>query len=56
MSSLELPEPDEQNRSRFAVRIAVASLVLLTFAGALMWWRFGPVIFVDLLTAMQNCF
>ena len=41
---------------RLVVRIALASLVVLTAAGALMWLRFGPTIFMDVLTTLQGCF
>ena len=31
-------------------------VVLLAAVGALLWWRFGAVIFDDLLATLQACF
>lgn len=56
MSSLETEAPPERYNARLALRLALASFAVLAAAGALMWWRFGPVIFVDMLAALQNCF
>ena len=36
--------------------LALASVAALTLAGGLMWWRFGPAIFMDVLTTLQGCF
>lgn len=41
---------------RLVTRLALASFAMLLAAGGLMWWRFGPVIFMDVLTSLQNCF
>ncbi len=41
---------------RVFARLAAASFGLLFVAGALMWWRFGPAIFFDVLASLQNCF
>jgi hypothetical protein len=30
--------------------------LLLSLAGGLLWWRYGSLIFVDLLTTLQGCF
>jgi hypothetical protein len=42
--------------TRLAVRVALAGFALMFVAGALMWLKFGPTIFVDLATAVVNCF
>jgi hypothetical protein len=42
--------------ARLFARVTAASFAALFVAGALMWWRFGPVIFLDVLTSLQNCF
>ena len=31
-------------------------LALLGAAAVLLWWHFGPVIFVDTLATLQSCF
>ena len=38
----------------FVVQISLAALLFI--AGGLMWWRFGSVIFMDLLAFAQSCF
>jgi hypothetical protein len=42
--------------TRLAVRIAIGGFGLMFLAGAMMWLNFGPTIFVDLATAVVNCF
>ncbi len=42
--------------SRLAVRMALGGFALMFVAGGLMWLKFGPTIFVDLATAVVNCF
>lgn len=42
--------------TRLAVRMAVGGFALMFVAGALMWVGFGPAMFVDLATAVVNCF
>lgn len=56
MTSLETDNALAGHSSRLLTRIALASFAIMFAAGALMWWRFGPVIFVDMLAALQNCF
>ncbi|MBX9757438.1 MAG: hypothetical protein K2Y29_01590 [Beijerinckiaceae bacterium] len=41
--------------TRLAVRMALAGFGLMFVAGAFMWMKFGPTIFVDLATAVVNC-
>jgi hypothetical protein len=55
MSSVET-EPSAAVSTRTAMRIVGASVGLLTLAGVLMWWRYGPAIFFDVLSSLQNCF
>ena len=42
--------------TRLAVRMALGGFALMFVAGAFMWLNFGPTIFVDLATAVVNCF
>ncbi|MDP2355518.1 MAG: hypothetical protein Q8M31_05595 [Beijerinckiaceae bacterium] len=42
--------------TRLAVRMALGGFVLMFVAGAFMWLKVGPTIFVDLATAVVNCF
>jgi hypothetical protein len=42
--------------TRLAVRIAIGGFGLMFLAGAMMWLNFGPTIFIDLATAVVNCF
>lgn len=42
--------------TRLAVRMAIGGFGLMFVAGAMMWLNFGPTIFIDLATAVVNCF
>ncbi|MFN3889418.1 MAG: hypothetical protein ACK4MV_03400 [Beijerinckiaceae bacterium] len=42
--------------TRLAVRMALGGFGMMFAAGAFMWLKFGPAIFVDLATAVVNCF
>ncbi len=42
--------------SRLAVRLILSGVALMALAGTLMWWHFGPSMFMNLLTAAANCF
>lgn len=42
--------------TRLAVRMAIGGFALMFLAGAVMWLKVGPTIFVDLATAVVNCF
>jgi hypothetical protein len=42
--------------ARLAVRLALGGFALMFVAGGLMWLKVGPTIFVDLATAVVNCF
>jgi hypothetical protein len=50
--------PDEPLRpeERFALRLTLAGFGLMFAAGALMWLRYGPGIFVDSLNTVLGCF
>jgi hypothetical protein len=56
MTTLEQHRETSTPGGRLVVRIALASVAALTLAGGLMWWRFGPAIFMDVLTTLQGCF
>jgi hypothetical protein len=57
MSTLDTEDPaTEPQQLRLLWWAVGGSLSLLSLAGGLLWWSFGPVIFVDLLTLMQSCF
>lgn len=42
--------------ARLAIRMAIGGFALMFVAASLMWVGFGPAIFVDLATAVVNCF
>lgn len=42
--------------SRLVLRLIYAGIGMMALAGGLMWWRFGPSMFMDLVTAAVNCF
>ncbi len=46
---------DDAAATRLAVRMALGGFALMFVAGAFMWVKFGPTIFVDLATAVVNC-
>ena len=48
--------PREATRARRARRALAAGFALMFVAAALMWAQFGPTMFVDLATAVLNCF
>jgi len=54
-SDAHAPEEPAFN-GRLVARLALASFAVLLAAGGLMWWRYGPAIFLDVLTSLQNCF
>lgn len=54
--AMEAADRDDAALSRLAVRMALGGFALMFAAGALMWLKFGPTIFVDLATAVVNCF
>lgn len=42
--------------SKLVLRLIFAGIGMMALAGGLMWWRFGPSMFMDLVTAAANCF
>lgn len=57
MSSYETQDLAQERRTRVLLYWSIGGFVaLLAVAGALLWWRFGSVIFVDLLATLQACF
>jgi hypothetical protein len=42
--------------SRLVLRLIFVGIGMMALAGGLMWWRFGPSMFMDLVTAAANCF
>ena len=53
----EILDPaNETKLARIAVRVTLAGFALMTIAAALMWVQFGPNMFIDLATAVINCF
>lgn len=50
------PEDKEAAFARTAIRVTLAGFALMGVAAALMWTQFGPNMFVDLATAVMNCF
>ncbi len=55
MTSLDHQPAPDIRAARTIVRLAVASFVVLAAAATLLWARFGPLIFLDMLTTLQNC-
>ncbi len=49
-------DPDAQGPSKLALWLILGGVAMMTLAGGLMWWRFGPSMFMNLLTAAANCF
>lgn len=58
--AIEAESRDEQERdaalTRLAVRMALGGFGLMFVAAAFMWVSIGPTIFIDLATAVMNCF
>ena len=52
----EVAARDDAAMTRLAVRMAIGGFAMMFLAGALMWLKVGPTIFVDLATAVVNCF
>ena len=52
--------PDEADApavsSRLTLWLVFAGVALMALAGVIMWWRFGPSMFLNLVTAAANCF
>jgi hypothetical protein len=42
--------------TRLFIKATAICFLLLLVAGGLMWWRFGAVIFMDMLAFAQSCF
>ena len=42
--------------SRTALWLVYAGFAMMALAGGLMWLKFGPSMFMDLVTAAMNCF
>lgn len=54
---VDIPDDqDDAGSSKLALRLIFAGLAMMTFAGFFMWWKFGPSMFMTLLTAAANCF
>ena len=47
---------DGDRTARVQVWLIVSGFVMMFLASLLMWLRFGPSMFVDLATAVANCF
>ena len=52
----QLAQQDEARASKRAMRLIFAGVAMMALAGGVMWWRFGPSMFMSLLTAAANCF
>jgi hypothetical protein len=55
-SDIETAEARDERAGRLATRIAIAGFALMFIAATVMWIHFGPLIFMDLVTAVANCF
>ena len=49
-------EARDERAGRLATRLALAGFALMFVAATVMWIHFGPLIFMDLATAVANCF
>ena len=56
MTSLDETQEARPFDTRLFLKAAGISFALLTIAGGLLWWRYGAVIFMDLLAFAQSCF
>lgn len=52
----EVHDENEAAFARTAIRVTLAGFALMAIAAALMWTQFGPGMFIDLATAVMNCF
>jgi hypothetical protein len=57
MTSLDHNGPEARPfDTRLFVKAVIVFCGLLFLAGTLLWWRFGSVIFMDMLAFAQSCF
>lgn len=56
MTSLDETQEARPFDTRLFLKAVAICFALLTVAGGLMWWRYGAVIFMDLLAFAQSCF
>ena len=57
MTSLDHNGPEARPfDTRLFIKAVLVFCVLLFIAGGFMWWRFGSVIFMDMLAFAQSCF
>jgi hypothetical protein len=57
MATPDLPTDDAPTFDpRPLVKAALITCGLLLIAAGLLWWRFGAIIFMDMLTFAQSCF
>lgn len=56
MNDDALHSEDDAAFTRTARRVTLAGFALMALAAALMWTQFGPSMFIDLATAVMNCF
>lgn len=47
---------DPDASSSLGLRLILVGFAMMALAGGLMWWRFGPSMFMSLVTAAANCF
>jgi len=52
----DVRDDNEAAFARTAIRVTLAGFALMAVAAALMWTQFGPGMFIDLATAVMNCF
>ena len=56
VDTLETTTDEDAAFGRLATRMALAGFGLMFVAAIVMWTSFGPTIFIDLATAVVNCF
>jgi len=56
INTLETSTDEDAAFSKLATRMALAGFGLMFAAALIMWMSVGPTIFIDLATAVVNCF
>ena len=52
----ETASDQDDGSSRLILRLIFAGFGMMAIAGGLMWWTFGPSMFVTFVNTAMNCF
>jgi hypothetical protein len=55
-NQVETASDQDDGSSRLILRLIFAGFGMMAIAGGLMWWTFGPSMFVTLVNTAMNCF